>query len=418
MADSKLQGTRVLLGVTGSIAAYKAVGLLRTLMGHGADVSVVMTDSATRFIAPLTFEVLSKHPVATDIFSGHQDMPHLSLPESVDLIVLAPCTANTIAQFALGLADNLLSTLLLTTQCPVLIAPAMDGDMWEQPVIKQHVQTLRARGVVVLEPEVGELASGKFGRGRLPNEETIVEAVCEQVAATKELAGRRILISAGPTREPIDAVRFISNGSSGKMGYALARAAHKRGAEVTLVSGPTSLHPLWGVECVSVQTAEEMSQALQSRFGAADVLIMTAAVGDFRPLHRREEKLKKRDWQGEPIELERTTDILAALSAQRTHQLLIGFAAETNDLIENGREKLEKKRLDMVVVNQVGGRDSAFDNETNEVIVLTRHGKVTPMPRMSKHLVANRILDELQEFQLASPALPPQSLSKHYSESK
>ncbi|WP_447970777.1 bifunctional phosphopantothenoylcysteine decarboxylase/phosphopantothenate--cysteine ligase CoaBC [Nitrospira sp. M1] len=412
MAESKLQGARLLLGVTGSIAAYKAVGLLRTLMSHGADVSVVMTDSATRFIAPLTFEVLSKHPVATDIFSGHQDMPHLSLPESADLIVLAPCTANTIASYALGLADNLLNTLLLTTQCPVIIAPAMDGDMWEQPPIKQHVKTLRARGVVVLEPEIGELASGTFGRGRLPNEETIVEAVLENVATAKDLAGRRILISAGPTREPIDAVRFISNGSSGKMGYALAKAAQLRGAEVILVSGPTSLDPPCGVECISVHTAEDMSHALQSRFGATDVLVMTAAVGDFRPLHCREEKLKKRDWQGEPLQLERTTDILAALSAQRTHQLLIGFAAETNDLIENGREKLQKKRLDMVVVNQVGGPESAFDNETNEVIVLTRHGKITPMPRMSKRMVADRILDELQNFQLSPQVCPPQSLSK------
>ncbi|GJL50109.1 MAG: phosphopantothenoylcysteine decarboxylase [Nitrospirales bacterium] len=412
MAALKLQGTRLLLGITGSIAAYKAVGLLRTLMSHGADVSVVMTDSATRFMTPLTFEVLSNHPVATDTFSGHQDMPHLSLPESADVILLAPCTANTIAAYALGLADNLLSTLLLTTQCPVIIAPAMDGDMWEQTQIKQHVQTLRARGVIVLEPEIGELASGKVGRGRLPSEEAIVEAVVEKVHASKELVGRRILISAGPTREPIDAVRFISNGSSGKMGYALARAAQLRGAEVILVSGPTSLEPPFGVECVSIQTAEDMYHALRSRFSTVDVLIMTAAVGDFRPQHCREEKFKKRDWKGEPIQLEQTTDILAALSAQRTHQLLIGFAAETDDLLENGREKLHKKSLDMVVVNQVGGSESAFDNDTNEVILLTRNGSVTPLPRMSKHMVAARILDELQNFPMPSSVLPSPSLSK------
>ncbi|GJL67169.1 MAG: peptidase ClpP [Nitrospirales bacterium] len=413
MAELKLHGARLLLGVTGSIAAYKAVGLLRTLISHGADVSVVMTDSATRFITPLTFEVLSNHPVATDTFSGHQDMLHLSLPESADVILLAPCTANTMAAYALGLADNLLNTLLLTTHCPVIIAPAMDGDMWGQPQIQQHVQTLRARGVVVLEPEIGELASGKVARGRLPSEGVMVQAVVEKIQVSKELSGRRILISAGPTREPIDAVRFISNGSSGKMGYALARAAQLRGAEVILVSGPTSLDPPVGVECVSVQTAEDMYHALRSRFSSVDVLIMTAAVGDFRPQHRREEKLKKRDWKGEPIQLEQTTDILAALSAQRTHQVLVGFAAETDDLIENGREKLHKKSLDMVVVNQIGGPESAFDNETNEVILLTRNGSVSPLPRMPKQMVAARILDELQNFPVPSSTHPSSTISQH-----
>ncbi len=406
MPELRLQRTRILLGVTGSIAAYKAVNLLRTLVSQGADVSVVMSEAATRFVTPLTFEVLSKHPVTTDLFSGHQDMPHLSLPGAAHVIVLAPCTANTIATYALGLASDLLSTMLLTTHCPVVIAPAMDGDMWEQPAIKGHVQTLRKRGVVVLEPELGELASGMVGRGRLPEESTIVEAIVDNVRSSMELAGRRILISAGPTREPIDAVRYISNGSSGKMGYALAREARLRGAEVVLVSGPTSLEAPGGVELVSVNTAEEMYQALSARFPSADVLIMTAAVGDFRPKDVSDEKVKKRLWQGEPLELERTTDILAALSSQRTHQVLVGFAAETNDLIKNGQEKLTNKSLDLVVVNQVGGPDSAFDNETNEVILLTRNGGIISMPRMSKPMVAHRILDELNTFHISSSVLP------------
>ena len=412
MADLGLHGKRILLGVTGSIAAYKGVNLLRALLGHGAEVSVVMTESATRFVTPLTFEVLSKHPVATDLFSGHQDMPHLSLPEWADLIVLAPCTANKISTYALGIADDLLSTMLLTTSCPVVIAPAMDGDMWSQPAIKGHVQTLRDRGVTVLDPEVGELASGKVARGRLPQEQTIIRAILEKVKKTQDLTGRRILISAGPTREPIDAVRFISNGSSGKMGYAIARAAQSRGAEVILVSGPTNLEPPMDVDLVSVNTAEEMYQALLPRFASIDVLIMTAAVGDFRPRQVNHEKFKKHDWRGEPLELEQTTDILAALSAQRTGQLLVGFAAETNNLIENGQAKLKNKSLDMVIVNQVGGTHSAFNNDTNEVIVLTRNGVITPLSRMPKRELADQLLDELQKLPLPSSILPSESVSK------
>ncbi len=381
-------------------------------MSHGADVSVVMTQAATQFVTPLTFEVLSKHAVATDLFTGHENMPHLSLPESADIIVLAPCTANTIASYALGLANDLLSTLLLTTQCPVVIAPAMDGDMWEHAAIKGHVQVLRERGVVVLEPEVGELASGKIGRGRLPEEKTILNAVVETIRSFNDLAGHRMLISAGPTREPLDAVRFLSNGSSGKMGYALARAAEARGAEVILVSGPTNLDVPFGVELIAVNTAEEMFQALLSRFDSSTVLMMTAAVGDFRPRYVLDQKFKKRQWNGEPLELEPTTDILSALSARRTEQVLVGFAAETNDLIANGKEKLQKKRLDMVIVNQVGGPDSAFGNDTNEVAILTKNGQVNQLPRLAKHVLADKILDEIHTFTASSTVTPHESLSQ------
>ena len=379
-------------------------------MSYGADVSVVMTQAATKFITPLTFEVLSKHAVVTDLFSSHEHMPHISLPEAADIIVLAPCTLNTIASYALGLANDLLSTMLLTTQCPVVIAPAMDGEMWEQPTTKNHVQVLRERGVVVLDPELGELASGKFGHGRLPEEKTIVDAVVERVRLSNDLTGQRILISAGPTREPIDAVRFLSNGSSGKMGYALAHAAQARGADVVLVSGPTSLDPPHGVEVLEVSTAEEMFHALRSRFDSASHLIMTAAVGDFRSQHVSSQKFKKHRWHGEPLELEQTTDILAALSAQRTHQILVGFAAETNDLVENGQEKLRKKSLDMVVVNQVGGSDSAFGSDTNEVILLTKNGKIHQLPRLSKRVLADKIIDEILALSTSSPSHAHESI--------
>ena len=306
---NSLNGKRIILGVTGSIAAYKAVSLLRTLVQAGADVSVVMTQSATRFVAPLTFEVLSKHPVAMDLFSGKQEMRHISWPESADVIVLAPCTANRIAKYALGLADDFLSTMLMTTRCPVVIAPAMDGEMWDQPALKKHVTALRERGVTILEPEVGPLASGKWSQGRLPSEDAIVAAIQGKFQESHDWVGHHFLISAGPTREPIDAVRFMSNGSSGKMGYALADAAVARGAQVTLVSGPTELTPPSRVEFLSVTTAEEMYQALASKFERATVLIMAAAVGDFRPRQVTPEKFKKHDWNGEPLELERTTDI-------------------------------------------------------------------------------------------------------------
>ena len=410
--QERFKGRQIILGVTGSIAAYKAVSLLRTLVQGGANVSVVMTQSATRFVGPLTFEVLSKRPVAMDLFSGHQEMTHITWPEKADLIVLAPCTANRIAKYALGLADDLLSAMLMTTRCPVVIAPAMDGEMWDQPAVKGHVNILRARGVTILEPEIGPLASGKWGQGRLPAEETIVTAIEEKLQKAQDWMGHHFLISAGPTHEPIDAVRFISNGSSGKMGYALAEAAVSRGSRVTLVSGPTDLTPPSGIEFLAVTTAQEMHQALASKFERATVLMMAAAVADFRPRQVVPEKVKKHHWKGEPLELERTPDILAALSAQRTHQLLVGFAAETSNLMESGQAKLKQKSLDMIVVNQVGGKDSAFGSETNEVIIMTRDRPPHQLPRLPKRLLADRILDELRYLTIPAPAPCRQSVSR------
>ena len=288
-----LPGVHLVLAVTGSIAAYKAVSLLRLLRRESATVSVVMTAGACRFVTPLTFEVLSGAHVATDLFEAHQEMLHLSLPEQAHAILIAPATANCLAKAALGLADDLLSTMLLTTHCPVIFAPAMDGDMWQHPTVVDHVATLRQRGAIIVEPDEGPLASGCLGQGRLADEQRILTALQTAIHPRRDWSGRRVLISAGPTQEAIDPVRFISNRSSGKMGYALAEAAQARGAEVLLVSGPTALRPPAGVEFFPVTTAEDMRKAIMSRFAWSDTVIMAAAVADFRPARPSAQKLKK-----------------------------------------------------------------------------------------------------------------------------
>ena len=395
MPDSQMVGQRVVLAVTGSIAAYKAVGLLRLLTQKGMTVHVVMTESATQFVTPLTFEVLSGSPVTKDLFSGHQDMKHLSLTDQADLFVVAPCTANTLAKLALGLADDVLGTMALTLQCPMVVCPAMDGDMWSHPSVQAHVETLRSRGVVIVEPERGELASGQWGQGRLASEETIWSTLQQILHTRKDWQGERVLISAGPTQEPIDPVRFISNGSSGKMGYAMAEVAAARGAEVVLVSGPTKLDCPPGVTRVPVVTADEMLQAMTARFDWATTLIMSAAVGDFRSKESHRHKVKKEQWNGESLHLERTPDILLTLSAQRTHQRLVGFAAETENMIKNGQAKLTAKNLDLLIVNQVGGSESAFGRDDNTVILLTPDASPVHLPRMSKRQLAGELLDHI-----------------------
>lgn len=409
MSRNVLQGKRILLCVAGSIAAYKAVSLLRALARDGAEVSVVMTPSATRFVAPLTFETLSGRPVRQHLFADAEPMPHLRATEEADLVLVAPATANCLAKCALGLADELLSTLLLAARCPIVMAPAMDGDMWDHPALVSHVRTLRDRGVVVLEPEEGSLASGLVGKGRLPAEHVVLEAVMACLARRRDWAGQRVLVSAGPTREPLDAVRFITNASSGKMGYAVAEAAAQRGAEVVLVSGPTALASPPNVTAVSVLTAEEMWHALDARFSWATVLVMTAAVGDFRPRHPSSGKIKKHEWNGAPLDLERTPDILESLSRKRTHQVLVGFAAESGDLLANGRKKLRQKDLDLVVINRVTGAQSACGSDTNEAIFLPRHGQAIQVERLPKRLLADRLLDTVREYgvmPVPSPARP------------
>ena len=390
-----LTGVHLVLAVTGSIAAYKAVGLLRLLRREGATVSVVMTSGACRFVTPLTFEVLSGSHVATDLFEAHQEMLHLSLPEQAQAIVIAPATANCLAKAALGLADDLLSTMLLTTQCPVIIAPAMDGDMWHHPTVVEHVAALRTRGAIIVEPEAGPLASGRSGQGRLADESQILSALHAALHPRRDWSGRRLLITAGPTQEAIDPVRFISNRSSGKMGYALAEAAQARGADVLLVSGPTALKPPAGIEFCPVTTAEEMRNAVMSRFTWSDTVIMAAAVADFRPTQPAAQKLKKRQQPLTNLALTPTDDILKELGERRTTQVLVGFAAETQDLLAHAREKLQAKGVDLLVANDVTAVGSGFGADTNHVFILDRDGNAEELPLLPKRDVANRILDRV-----------------------
>lgn len=397
-SDRRFIGKRVLLGVSGSIAAYKAVELLRTLMREGAEVSVVMTDAATKFVAPLTFEVLSRRPVATDLFAAHQEMLHLTLPEEADVFVIAPATANTLARLALGLGDDLLSTMVLTAACPLIVAPAMDGGMWGHQTVQEHVGLLRSRGVTVLEPVEGPLASGKIGKGRLTDEQTIVEAIETCLLPKRDLAGQRVLVSAGPTQEPIDPVRFISNRSSGKMGYAIARAAQERGAEVLLVSGPTTLPAPPGVRCSYVETAEDMAKALTTNFRWSTIVIMAAAVADFRAEKASSRKIKKQAGAWKSLALTPTEDILHTLSRQRTRQILVGFAAETDEVLAHARKKLREKNLDLIVANDVTAPGAGFGSDHNAATLITRDGEARALPLMPKHELADRILDALQPF--------------------
>ncbi len=394
-----LPGVRLVLAVTGSIAAYKAVSLLRLLRREAATVNVVMTAGACRFVTPLTFEVLSGSHVATDLFEAHQEMLHLSLPEQAQAILIAPATANCLAKAALGLADDLLSTMLLTTQCPVIFAPAMDGDMWHHPTVVEHVAALRARGAIIVEPEEGPLASGHSGQGRLADEQRILAALHSALFPRRDWSGRRVLISAGPTQEAIDPVRFISNRSSGKMGYALAEAARARGAEVVLVSGPTSLPAPTGVDYCPVTTAEDMRKTLLNRFAWCDTVIMAAAVADFRPAHPSQQKLKKRRGPITHLDLTPTDDILQELGASRTTQILVGFAAETEDLLAHAKEKLHAKHVDLLVANDVSAAGSGFGSDTNRVVLLSTDGQAEELPLLPKREVADRILDRILTVQ-------------------
>lgn len=398
-----LSGKRIALGVTGSIAAYKAVGLLRALRSEGAAVSVVMTRAATKFVTPLTFEVLSGSRVVTDLFDAHEEMSHLTIPERVDVVLVAPATANFLAKAALGLADDVLTTMLLSARCPVIVAPAMDGDMWTHPTVVQHVQTLRARGVVVLDPAVGPLASGQVAQGRLSEEPKILAAVDMALASRRDWQGQVVLVSAGPTQEPIDPVRFLSNRSSGKMGYAIAAAARDRGAEVILVSGPSSLKSEPGITTVRVNTAAEMADALCRHFPACTVLIMAAAVADFRPKESAMQKVKRQGKAEMVLELESTPDILAMLSARRTSQIMVGFAAETEHVLSHATDKLKAKGLDLIVANDVTQRGGGFGSDDNAAVILSARGEQRDFDLMPKRRLADEILTAVRELFVVMP---------------
>jgi phosphopantothenoylcysteine decarboxylase/phosphopantothenate--cysteine ligase len=398
-----LGGKHLVLGVTGSIAAYKAVGVLRALRDQGASVSVVMTRGATKFMTPLTFEVLSGHRVITDLFEAHQTMPHLTMAEGADAVLVAPATAHFLAKAAIGLADDVLTTMLLNVRCPVIVAPAMDGEMWTHPTVAQHVDALRARGVVVLDPEVGPLASGRVAQGRLPTEARILDTVHAAVFRQSDWRGQRVLISAGPTQEPLDPVRFLSNRSSGKMGYAIAEAVRARGGEVVLVTGPSALTPPSGATTVHVNTASEMADALSRHFSSCTVLIMAAAVADFRPRVTASGKLKKQGKSEMELALEATPDILAMLSARRTSQVVVGFAAETEQVLAHAKDKLKGKGLDLIVANDVTQTGGGFGSDDNAAVILSATGEQRVFSLMPKRRLADEILNAVRDLYLVAP---------------
>lgn len=387
-----LDGKEIVLGVTGSIAAYKAVEILRELTGRGASVTVVMTESAQRFVSPLTFETLSRRPILTDLFALDYDkqIGHVATGGRADLYLIAPATANTIAKLAHGIADDFLTNLYLSCTCPVLLAPAMDREMYAHPTVQENLTRLKARGVHVLETEYGELASGLIGRGRLADLLTICGEVEGLLTHQEDLQGETVLVTAGPTQEPLDPVRFLSNRSSGRMGFAIAQAARDRGAHVLLVSGPTSLPTPPGVTRTDVTTAEEMLHAVLGQLDATTILIMAAAVADYRPSTHAPKKMKKQE--SLTIELLRNPDILAEAGRQKESRILVGFAAETEDLVSNAREKLQKKHLDLIVANDIR---VGFGGETTRVTILDRQGQVEELPELSKREVAHQILDRV-----------------------
>ena len=407
MTDA-LAGKQLILGVTGSIAAYKAVYLLRELTRRRAEVAVCLTEHAHQFVGPLTFRTLSGRPVLTDLFDPQSDdaVEHVAIAERAHAIVVAPATANVIAKAAHGLADDFLSTLLLAARAPVLFVPAMDGAMWDHPAVQANVRTLRARGATVLEPDAGALASGLAGKGRLPEIEHIVEALVRLLSPVKDLAGERVLITAGPTREAIDPVRYISNRSSGKMGYALATAAFRRGAEVVLVSGPTAISPPPGAVFVPVQSAEEMREAVLQHLGAATIVIKAAAVADYRPKAPAPEKIKSRQ-ERLVLELTPNPDILKQVAALRGSAFIVGFAAETRDVAERAVEKLHEKGIDLLVANDISRQDIGFDADENEVLLVDRWGGTEHLSRRPKSAIADAILDRVRVLRAQAQAPAP-----------
>lgn len=388
-----LTGKKILLGITGSIAAYKSVALLRSLRAEGAEVTVVMTPSAQKFVAPLTFQALSGRTVYTGLFVPGEEMAHITLGEGADLILVAPSTAHFLAKLSSGLADDLLSALILASSSPVLIVPAMDGQMWTKPVTQRNVRALLEGGFRFVWPEKGLLASGKTGEGRMAPEETIRSEV-EALFRKKDLIGKRVCITAGPTLEPIDPVRFVSNRSTGKMGYALAEEAESRGALVTLISGPVALPSPPRVKMVRIETAEEMDKEVSRIFPETDVLIMSAAVADYTFKFPSPVKIKKRE-KSLDLSLVRTKDILLELGREKKKQILVGFAAETDSADVEPLLKLKRKNLDLLVANNVTLEGAGFGSDTNIATLYRGHGEKISLPKMSKRALAEKIFDSI-----------------------
>jgi phosphopantothenoylcysteine decarboxylase/phosphopantothenate--cysteine ligase len=390
-----LKNKTIVLGITGGIAAYKAVDLASKLTQAGAKVETVMTEAAQKLITPLTLRNITRRPVVTDMFemASEYSVEHIALAEAADAVIIAPATANTIARLAAGIADNMLGCIVLATKAPVIIAPAMNDIMYKNPVTQENIGKLKARGFTVIEPEYGRLASGKMGKGRLPETSKLIEAIERALGQNKDLVGKRIVVTAGGTREPIDPVRHIGNRSSGRMGYALAEAALERGAEVTLISANVSLEKPDGVEMIKVQTAVEMKKAVAGAVKKADVLVMAAAVADYRPEAATKSKIKKESKGDLTLKLVKTPDILSEVKG---NFIKVGFAAESENLIANAKKKLTTKGLDMVVANDITEPDAGFDVDTNRVVIIDKKGKTEELPLMSKREVADRVLDRVK----------------------
>jgi phosphopantothenoylcysteine decarboxylase/phosphopantothenate--cysteine ligase len=392
---------KIALGVTGGVAAYKAAELVRRLQDEGLDVQVIMTRAACEFITPLTFAALTGKKVITEMFGADAAAPanvesaieHMAVAQRIDLLLVAPATADILSKFAHGAADDFLSTLYLATKAPVVVAPAMNVNMWEHSATQENLAALRARGVHVVDPDEGYLACGMTGAGRLASVETIARKACDVLGLRKDLAGETVLVTAGPTREALDPVRFLTNRSSGKMGYALAEAAERRGARTILISGPVDLDAPAGVDWVPVRSTEEMRAAVMERAGEATILVMAAAVADYRPAAVHANKIKRSEGRI-TLDLEPTADILAELGWSKGKGVLIGFAAETNRLVENAREKLQRKGADMIVANDVTQEGAGFDTDTNIVTLVMRDGRDISLPKMTKREVADKILDQ------------------------
>lgn len=393
--SSEMKKPCVVLGVTGGIAVYKACELLRLLQKRGIDVFVVMTQNACRFVAPLTFETLSGHPVAVDTFGRPQtwEVEHIALAKRADLFLIAPATANIMGKMACGIADDMLSTTVMATRAPVLVAPAMNTGMWENAAVQQNIKTLRARGVEIVAPVSGHLACGDNGAGKLEDVAVIAERACELLFAKRDMEGLRVMVTAGPSREALDPVRYISNRSSGKMGYAIAQAAQKRGAEVTLLSGPVAIEAPQGVKLVPFTTTQELLDRASELAREQDLLIQAAAPADYRAKEVAPQKIKKQGGEPMTFTLVENPDVAATLGkAKRSGQVFVGFAAETNDVLAHARDKLARKNLDMIVANDVTRPGAGFDVDTNIVTLITKDGQEA-LPMMSKAEVAQRILD-------------------------
>lgn len=387
-----LRNKSVLLGVTGGVAAYKAVDLIRRLRDEGASVKVIMTEASEKFITPLSLEIASQNKVYSDIFS--EPMAHITLPANSDIMVIAPATANTISKFARGIADNLLTSSLLSFSGKIIIAPSMNWRMYKNPIFQDNLKYLLSRGVIQIGPEKGSLACGEEGMGRMSEISEIIDAI-KSALTKKDLKREKVLVTAGPTREYIDPIRFMSNRSSGKMGYAIARAALRRGSEVTLISGYSALSQPKGVKFISVETAAEMLDALNRELPSSTVLIMSAAVSDFMPAEKSEEKIKKPEEI--LLRLKRTPDIISEVAKRKNRPFIIGFAAETGGKIEQAKKKLKEKNVDMIIFNDVTDVGSGFDVDTNKVVIIDREKEIR-LPLMSKDSVADAILNRLVEL--------------------